>query len=235
VLGFDAPASAAVLLASLLTGPGSSHAPQVRIPHPGAPGRVGAGTNDIAFAVTDGNGARSVGRGLSDQLALEVGLESDFTEVVIGFAGVRFTPLPPSRRRIAFVLDVEGGAGVGFEARRPAGGGYYGLGLGYRIHFFTPYLRARQQLTGARDVPMTAYTTVVVGMQFAILDTLHFWGGTGFRYVTTSEGGSNLEIPRGGWLTYDIGLSLTFGGWRQREALERHEQRRARPNPSGGS
>ena len=73
-------------------------------------------------------------------------------------------------------------------------------------------------------------------LQFAIFETLHFWCGTGFRYMITSEGRTDLEFPRGAWLTYDVGLSLTFGGWRQRDALERQaKRRRLAPDHSGGS
>lgn len=231
----------------LLTSACYSHAPPVRMAHLGAPGRIGEGSFDVAAAVTSVGGGQTLGYGLSDKLAVEGGIESNFTDVVMGFAGVRYTPLPPGRRKIAFVLDLEGGTGAGVggrvcndsaecsapgqNLRRPAGGGYLGVGIGARIHFFSPYLRARQQLTGARDVPMTGYTTVLAGVQFAIFDSLHLWAGTGFLYVVTSEGRSNIELPRGTWLAYDVGLSLTFGGWRQREALERHWQRRARQSP----
>lgn len=231
-------------LVLLVTSACYSHAPPVRMAHQGAPGRVGAGAFDIASAVTSVSGGETLGYGISDRLAVEGGVESNFTDIVIGFAGVRYTPLHPGRRKIALVLDLESGAGAGVggtrcddesscsrpeqDLRRPAGGGYVGMGFGAKIHFFSPYLRVRQQLTGARDVPMTSYTSALGGVQFAILESLHLWLGTGFLYVVTTEGHDNLEVPTGGWLTYDAGLSITFGGWRQREALRWKSQRRAR-------
>ncbi len=232
------------LTATLLLSGCYSVAPPALLAHPGAPARVGQGTFEVAASVTDYTGGGSLGYGITDAVAVEGGVESNFTDHVMGHAGVRYTPLRPDRRKLAFVLDLEGGFGAGVggrtcdedgscstpkeNLRRPAGGGYLGLGIGGKIHFFYPYLRIRQQLAGARDIPMTSYSTAMAGVQFSIVETVHLWAGTGFIYVVTTEGWNNLQLPLGGWLTYDVGLSITFGGWRQREALEQQRQRRER-------
>lgn len=233
------------LLALLVVIPACfSYAPPVRMAHMGAPGRIGAGSFDIAAAVTSSTGAQALAYGISDRLAVEGGIESDFGHSVMGSAGVRFTPLPPGRRKHAFVLDIEAGAGGGVggrrcdaegqcssaaeDLRRPAGGGYLGLGLAAKLSFFSPYVRVRQQLTGAQGLPMTSFTSVMPGLQFSILETVHLWAGTGYLVITTSEGRSNTELPFDTWLTYDVGLSLAFGGWRQAEAKQRWQQRERR-------
>lgn len=246
------------LLALLVVIPACfSYAPPVRLAHMGAPGRIGAGSFDIAAAVTSSTGAQALAYGISDHLAVEGGVESDFSRTVMGSAGLRFTPLgvsgasapssrfaqdsppAPRRRKHAFVLDVEGGIGAGVgghycdaegkcssaaqDLRRAAGGGYLGLGVGAKLSFFSPYLRVRQQLTGAQGVPMTSYTSLMPGVQFSILETVHLWAGTGYLVIATREG-----KPFSGWLSYDVGLSLAFGGWRQAEAKQRWQQRERR-------
>jgi hypothetical protein len=125
--------------------------------------------------------------------------------------------------------DAEGQCSSAAEdLRRPAGGGYLGLGLAAKLSFFSPYVRVRQQLTGAQGLPMTSYTSVMPGLQFSILETVHLWAGTGYLVIATSEGRSNTELPFDTWLTYDVGLSLAFGGWRQAEAKQRWRERERR-------
>ncbi len=236
---------AIALLSLSLTSACYSIAPPIRMAHQGAPGRLGQGTYDIASAVTSVSGGETLGYGITEAIGVEGGIESNFTDSAIGFAGVRYTPLRAGRRKIAFVLDLEGGLGAGVggtkcdaerlcsgpaqDIRRAAGGGYVGLGLGAKIHFFSPYLRIRQQLSAAEGVPLTSYTSALIGAQFALFESVHLWAGTGVLYLVTSEGNDNVESGFfGGWLTYDVGVSIAFGGWRQREALEQQSQRRAR-------
>lgn len=133
------------LLAAPLLSACVSIAPPVRTGHYGAPGRVEAGMVEVAGDVAYGPdlaGGPLVGYGITDKLAIEGGAELGQGTRAIGWAGVRYTPLPPdprAGRSPALVLDVEGGAGAGVggrrcdevecesseqNLRRPAGGAY---------------------------------------------------------------------------------------------------------------
>lgn len=223
-----------VLASVLLASSGCfSYAPPVRMGHYGAPGRTGAGMFEMggSYAYHPAySGTGSVGYGVTESVTVEAGAEGKYESWAIGWAGVRYTPeLDPARVR-GLHVDVEGGAGAGAGGRecegndcsvppdalrRVAGGGYLGLGLGYEVRdWFSPWVRARSQLSAAHGVPFTSLTTALLGVQFSISQTVHLWAGTGGYFVATPQ------YTGGGWFTVNGGLSLTL-------ATPRAEARRA--------
>ena len=119
-----------ILLASLLflCGCYPTYAPPVRVPHGGAPGRLGAGQIEVgADAATEPgfhriSGGPRVSAGLTDGLTLELGGESgrwirgDRDEAflwALGFGGIKVTPLRKMMLGVELVLDIEAGAGLG--------------------------------------------------------------------------------------------------------------------------
>jgi len=112
------------------------------------------------------------------------------------FAGVRFHAGDGSRAPgIHLLVDAELGAGLGAGGERDcgdedascadfpvAGGAYAGAGLGLRIDFFTPFVRARIQETTADGLPATTWGSAVAGFQFSAGEDFHLhlaagWGG----------------------------------------------------------
>ncbi|MFO7563321.1 MAG: hypothetical protein R6X02_11820 [Enhygromyxa sp.] len=171
---------------------------------------------------------------MSDAVALEAGSEIGSSHRAMGYAGVRYTPLRPEGRDFAFTLDLEGGAGAGVGGhrcdaggcesaaqnwRRPAGGGYLGIGIGGKIKWFSPWLRLRTQASGAEGVPITSLTTAGAGVQFSIARLAHIYLGTG-AYLLANE-----NITWWGWNYVDGGLSFTIATPRTKRL---REQRAAR-------
>lgn len=200
-----------------------SVAPPVRTNHYGAPGRMEAGMVEAAAGIDYGlelSGGPLVGYGISDAVSLEVGGEVGDFPRAIGWLGARYTPLRPAGRKLAFVLDLETGAGAGvggnrcvdsvcespaLDWQRPAGGAYFGLGIGGKLAWFWPWLRVRTQVSGAEGVPVTSLTTAMIGVQFSISSLAHLYAGTGGFVIVNQEFG-----PAAGWMLIDGGLSFTI-------------------------
>jgi hypothetical protein len=89
--------------------------------------------------------------------------------------------------------------------RRPAGGGYVGIGIGGKIKWFSPYFRIRTQASAAERIPITSLTTAGVGVQFSIARLAHIYAGTGVFLLANESLG-----PIWGWGRVDAGLSFTI-------------------------
>jgi hypothetical protein len=183
------------------------------------------------------SGGPMVGYGVTDAIAVEGGGEISSSAAAIGYAGVRYTPLRPEGRSYAFTLDLEGGFGAGVggtrceygicetnaqDWRRPAGGGYLGIGIGGKIKWFSPWLRLRTQLSAAEKIPVTSLTTAGLGVQFTINDFAHIYLGTGV-YLLANE---TIVLVGQGYL--DGGVSFTIATPRTRRLHDQREQREQR-------
>jgi len=201
-------------------------APAVRASHYGAPGRMEAGmieaSGNATWSELDISGGPMIGYGVTDAVSVEAGGEVGSLPRAIGYVGVRYTPLRPEGRDYALTLDLEGGAGAGVGGRqcegvdyecsddsvnwrRPAGGGYVGIGIGGKIKWFSPYLRVRTQVSGAQGVDVTSLTTAGGGVQFSIARLAHIYVGTGVFLLANQPLG-----PIWGWGRIDGGLSFTI-------------------------
>jgi hypothetical protein len=200
-----------------------SVAPPVRLGPYGAPGRMQAGMvetgTEVVYGPESAGGGPMLGYGISDAITIEAGGEVSGYRA-LGWLGTRFSPLRPEGRDFALLLDVEGGFGAGVGGRRcddegdcestlenfrrPAGGGYAGLGVGAKIKFFSPWLRLRTQATAAVGVPITSITTGMFGLQFSIASLAYIYAGTGVVLVT------NENITWFGWFPVAGGLSFTL-------------------------
>ena len=200
-----------------------SVAPPIRAGQYGAPGRMAAGVIEAGANGAYGPetyGGPTLGYGGTDQITIEAGGEIGSLPRGIGYLGLRYTPLHPEGRRRAFTLDLEGGAGAGvggnrcdadtecepprLDWRRPAGGGYLGLGVGGKIGWFWPWLRLRTQVSAANHVPVTSFTTAFLGVQFSVAEFAHLYLGTGGVHLV------NQHINTFGWQWFDAGLSFTL-------------------------
>lgn len=200
-----------------------SVAPPVRSTHYGAPGRmqsgmIEAGTEAVYGPYMLGAGPM-FGYGATDDITVEAGGEVGRLRAM-GWGGVRWTPLRPEGRDYSLTLDIEGGLGAGVggrrcnedgvcestyeDFRRPAGGGYFGVGLGGKIKFFSPWLRLRTQATAAEGVPITSISTAMAGLQFSIVSLAHLYAGTGLVLLT------NQNITQLAWVPIAAGLSFTL-------------------------
>jgi hypothetical protein len=228
------------VLASLLALSGCvSVAPPVRTGAYGAPGRMQAGMveagADASYGPDSVGGGPQLGYGINDAITVEGGGEV-FGNRAMGRLGTRWTPLRPDGRDVALVLDVEGGLGAGVggrrcnddeedcestyeDFRRPAGGGYLGLGIGGKIKFFSPWLRLRTQATAAEGVPITSITTGLLGLQFSIASLAHIYAGTGGALII------NENITWFGWYPVSGGLSFTIPTARTRRLREQSAAR----------
>lgn len=206
-----------------LTGGCVSVAPPVRTGAYGAPGRMQAGMieagAEASYGPDSAGGGPMIGYGINDAITVEGGGEV-FGNRAMGWLGTRWTPLRPDGRDFAFVLDIEGGFGAGVggrrcddegscestydDFRRPAGGGYLGLGIGGKIEFFSPWLRLRTQATAATGVPITSITTGLIGLQFSIASIAHIYAGSGGVLII------NEEFNWIGWYPVSGGLSFTL-------------------------
>lgn len=166
----------------------------------------------------DISGGPMIGYGVTDAVAIEAGGEAGSLPRAIGYVGVRYTPLRPEGRDFALTLDLEGGAGAGVggngcesddqncsDWRRPAGGGYVGIGVGGKIKWFSPYFRLRTQASVAEGIPITSLTTAGAGMQFSIARLAHIYVGTGVYLLANQPTGHFW-----GWGRIDGGLSFTI-------------------------
>jgi hypothetical protein len=182
----------------------------------------------------DVSGGPMIGYALTDAVALEAGGEAGSFPRAIGYAGVRYSPLRPDGRDFAFVLDLEGGAGAGVGGtrctdgqcessaqnwRRPAGGGYLGIGIGGKIKWFSPWLRVRSQASAAEGVPITSFTSFGGGVQFSIARLAHIYLGTAAYFV------ANEYISGWGWNYVDGGLSFTIATPRTKRLREQRAGR----------
>jgi hypothetical protein len=212
-----------------------SVAPPVRMGHYGAPGRVEGGMVEVGGEATHGvdmGGGPLLGYGVTDAIAVEGGAEIGHRTRAIGWAGLRYTPLRGYDRDFALLLDVEGGAGAGVGGRRcvegvcesveqnfrrPAGGGYLGLGVGGKFKWFSPWVRLRTQASAAEGVPITSFTTALAGVQFSIVKLAHIFVGTGGYLI------ANEQFTNWGWFAVNGGVSFTIATPR---TLRFREQRR---------
>jgi hypothetical protein len=200
-----------------------SVAPPVRTGAYGAPGRMQAGVVEVGTEASYGpdsaGGGPMIGYGINDEITVEGGGDV-FGNRMMGWLGTRWTPLRPEGRNFALLLDIEGGLGAGVggrrcdedgdcestfeDFRRPAGGGYLGLGVGGKLEFFALWLRLRTQATAASGVPITSITTGLLGFQFSIASLAHIYAGTGGLLV------SNENITWFGFYPVSGGLSFTI-------------------------
>ncbi|NVB37317.1 hypothetical protein G6O69_05705 [Pseudenhygromyxa sp. WMMC2535] len=218
-----------------------SVAPPVRMGQYGAPGRMDAGMVEAGGGVDlyglALSGGPSLGYGITQKVSVEAGAEVAEGERAIGWAGARYTPLHPDGRRFALTLDLEGGAGAGVggrrcddegcdddaaDFRRPAGGGYLGVGLGGKLAWFSPWLRLRTQVSVAEEIPVTSTTTAMAGLQFSIAEVAHIYVSSGGYLI------ANRELTRLGWFVVDGGLSFTIATPRTRRMRAERAQRAAR-------
>jgi hypothetical protein len=199
-----------------------SVAPPVRTGHYGTPGRMEAGMVELGVggnSGVDSTGHAAIGYAATDLVTVEAGGEMS-PQRAMGFVGARMTPLRPEDRTNAFVLDVEGGLGAGVGGqrcdddgcesqaqnfRRPAGGGYVGLGIGGKFDFFSLWLRVRSQASAAQGIPVTSLTTAMLGFQFSIAKLAHIYVGSGGLLIANEQIGT-----LGGWFRIDGGLSFTI-------------------------
>ena len=200
-----------------------SYAPVIRSDHYGAPGRMEADRVELGGGGVLGpelGGGAYVGFGLDDEVTLEGGGEYGGGPRAMGWLGLRYSPERAVGRSRGLLLDLEGGLGAGVggsecdddgcseaaaDLRRAAGGGYLGAGIGYRIAWFSPWLRTRTQLSVAASVPATSYTSLLAGVAFNILDLAHIYVGTGGVLF------ANARAQFVGWVPLNAGLSFTFG------------------------
>lgn len=222
-----------VLCAALAaTGCYATFAPPLRGTHSGAPGRLAAGEGELSAAVGGGGttGALfpplvvtpALGLALSEAATLEVGANLSTSELwTLIFLGPRFT-FGPLRD---FWFDVELGAGYGrggsqgcfspsgesaptvCDALRPlerdAGGVYVGGGAAWRRSFFSAYVRARVEITGARRLPVTFWPSAVAGVELDLWRRVRLSGAAGYiGYVTSGDN-------RHGWI-YQLEISVPF-------------------------
>lgn len=191
-------------------------------------------SGNVTWSDAEIAGGPMIGYGIIDALAVEAGAEAGSSERAIGYAGVRYTPLRPEGRDFAFVLDLEGGVGAGVGGsddcdpivetcmsswRRPAGGGYLGVGIGGKIKWFSPWLRVRSQASLAEDVPLTSLTTLGGGVQFSIARLAHIYLGTGAYFLV------NPYHRFWGWSYIDGGLSFTIATPRTKRLREQKAAR----------
>jgi hypothetical protein len=213
--------------------------PPIRTSHYGAPGRMDAGmveaSGNVTWADIELAAGPMLGYGITEKVAVEGGAEIAPDVRAMGYAGVRYTPLHPQGRSRAFVLDVESGMGAGAGGvrcdntgcestaqnfRRPAGGGYVGIGIGGKIKWFSPYLRLRTQASLAEGIPITSLSTATAGVQFSIRSLVHFYLGTGVYLL------ANQNTTFWGWGYVDGGLSFTIATPRTKRLREQRAKKR---------
>jgi hypothetical protein len=180
------------------------YAPPLRSHHGGAPGRLAPGEFQAAGSI---NQAKTGGPVISipvheTPLHLELGSElnvfADRDRWAMGFAGLRgthsFRRDAKGRRGPGAAIDWELGGGLGFggvdtrEAmplrwdQRRAGGAYGGFGAGgFALDWLAFWFRSRLQVTGATDVPATAWSSSLLGTEldagpFAVHGGIGLWG-----------------------------------------------------------
>lgn len=206
------------VLAVLTAACNPTFAPPVRSGVYGAPGRLADASFEVGGSSTQhGTGGLFEGFIVAPGLAVEVGGElsalNDDAKWAMGWVGARYT-MDHLRQESGNGLsaDVEAGVGAGAGGRlyddatewfdRPAGGGYLGTALGWHAEWFTAFGRARIQLTGARDVPVTAWWQAVIGPEAAI-------GPVSIYVAIGWEGYTNRSDSHNGGLM-DVGASVHF-------------------------
>jgi hypothetical protein len=166
-----------------------------------------------------------VGLPVGGSVRLEVNVDAS-EHWVLGLAGVRAS----HRLGRNFTLDGELGAGVGRGGERcgnnndltascaagavdgrtalgrVAGGGYGGLGLGYRVvSWLDLFTRARVQGSTATNIPATLWWSVFAGPELR-LGVVNFYLGAGWAgYVNDAENNDGLVLELGASVPFTVG------------------------------
>lgn len=219
-------------------------APPVRALEYGAPGRLEEGRLEVSLQaggiiIPDTLNVHA-GVGLTDWFALEAGANVQ-TAFKMGFGGVRFSLVPNREHWHHFVGDLELGVGGGrggqyqsCRANQPpndtsygpcdgvndndrhAYGEYQGIGLGYKVKWFTFYTRTRLEVAWAGQIPITYWPSFTVGFEFDLKRAFAFslsGGYIGYR---------NSFDREDGWF-YQLGITAFIDAWGA--ARERHRAR----------
>jgi hypothetical protein len=215
-----------MLLVGLLLAGCASYSAPVRSVGYGAPARLREGDVEIGGGFV-GLGAPVAGGGwlayaLRDWASVEVGADGAIGRWGMGFIGGRFTHAPRRDRKFYGSLDGEVGVGMGagghkscssgasagcqrpwFE--RAALGAYVGGGAGYHLAFFAFYARGRVQPTIGDGLPRTLWGTAQGGIQFRLGEVVDLFGSAGVS-------GMVVQLEEAHAFTYDVGVSVHFGG-----------------------
>lgn len=190
------------LLAVGLTSCASTlYSPPIRSTHYGPPARVPPRRLDVSGAATfpwTGTGGPRLAYAFNDWLQIEGGGEfAAQAEWMLGYGGLRFTPLNWTRNTLRIAVDLEVGLGLGVggvlycgpdcdvsvcdrfppycgrdRTRSPferlTGGGYLGAGFGVHRSFFSTFIRARVQISRSVNIPTTLWGSTLLGIAFDV-------------------------------------------------------------------
>src|SRR5690606_1009461 len=136
-------------------------------------------------------------------------------------AGLRYTHAPRRHHQNYLALDVHGAGGAGWggtrasetapwneaDGLRPqdrvAGGGALGAGIAGHFSFFAVFANVRGQLTGATNVPPTAWGDGGLGVQFRIANTVDLYAQTVWFGYRNRELQGRTVAP-----VYELGLAV---------------------------
>ncbi|MBL4687946.1 MAG: hypothetical protein JKY37_25370 [Nannocystaceae bacterium] len=209
-------------------------APPVRTAHFGAPGRLAPGKVEVAAASSGvvapvGMLGGNVGYAARRNLIVQAGVDGSFDEFALAWGGVQVPGKLQLSRRWSLAADAELGLGGGIGGRkvcddrddcvddelrwyqRPAGGAYLGAGGAVRLGPVSLYSRVRTQLTGARGVPSTQWSSVALGLHGHILERADVWVGYALAHYANGVDSYSGCVP-------EIGLAFRFDpylGWRR--------------------
>ncbi len=216
----------ALLALFVCAGCDATYAPPVRAAAYGAPGRLDQGR--VEFSASAGGVAvpqvvvAHVGYGVTDWFAVEAGANIAPGAWYTGFVGPRFSWVPHREDPFHFVSDFEAGFGGGVGGSlldnaapskdcpdcdgrafsdRAAYGGYQGLGLGYKMRWFTLFTRVRVEESIANNVPITVWPSAMVGLEFDVKRIVSFTVGGGYMGYHDSKDAVD------GWF-YQFGLTV---------------------------
>jgi hypothetical protein len=215
------------------------YAPLVRGAHYGAPGRLAEGQMEVGGAmggvITPTIGGPALALALRDWVSLEAGANLSFVseQWAMGYLGSRFSWVPGGRSRpYRFAADLEVGVGAGAGGAacsrsaddgcypvdnrewkdRFAFGSYQGFGLGGHFRWYSLYLRARVEESGATNVPMTVWPSLALGQGFNIKGRVSIDLSGGFMAY------SNAQDHEVGWF-YQLAVVIFL------DAFERESDR----------
>ena len=176
----------------------------------------------IGGATYPATGGPQASFGLKDWVAVDLGGNVNAVDGKWGmaYAGPRFTLAQARTRRIRIAGDLELGAGIGVGGcngckndgsqrdgiswpDRLAGGGYQGLGLGLHVSWFALYVRGRVEESVARNIPLTLWSSAMLGLDFTIkkLAVINLGGG----YLGYQNSSERVAL----WF-YEVGVAFYF-------------------------
>lgn len=239
---------------------GCAHAPPPRFSDVGAPGRLEQGDFEIAAAGYPAMffgedqllvaASPTIALAAADWVSFEVG--GEFARGLgswdLGQLGLRMTALGRTRSYepgeepadALGLLDFDFGGGLGRSGDGGeladhrsvlAGGTYFGLGTGVNVDWFTWYARGRGGISGDAAGNLTAWWSVLTGVEFMIADHLAVWisgGGAGDLNV----GLFNAATPAMGGIQWGGGLAFHFNMLRDDFGEPEPEQTPQAPAPA---